>query len=237
MRLSTLRQKRLQFLVFSLVYALCSVLQPAFAQAYSGSPPGTLVTSSAASQIGYQMGGPGSVITTVQTKLQESVSVLDFGADPSGVNDSSAAFQAANLYATTYNKAIYVPSSTAGYKLTHSVKLTAVAIRGDTSNSQGGGTVINWRPLSPTDLLPAFNITGYQTQVSNLSVVGPTNYSVSTLVSAGVVTPSALPSYSAFSSGVAAFSVTGSGEAIFTNVNTLNVKVGLLLNNNVGHVT
>jgi hypothetical protein len=43
----------------------------------------------------FQQGLPSSVARTLQAKLQESVSVLDFGADPTGTNDSSAAFQAA----------------------------------------------------------------------------------------------------------------------------------------------
>ena len=38
---------------------------------------------------------PGTVARTVQSKLQESVSVLDFGADPTGVADSTTAIQAA----------------------------------------------------------------------------------------------------------------------------------------------
>ena len=43
----------------------------------------------------YTQGGTGSVARTVTNKLQESVSVLDFGADPTGVADSTTAIQAA----------------------------------------------------------------------------------------------------------------------------------------------
>ena len=43
----------------------------------------------------YTQGGTGSVARTVTNKLQESVSVVDFGADPTGVADSTAAIQAA----------------------------------------------------------------------------------------------------------------------------------------------
>jgi hypothetical protein len=44
-----------------------------------------------ASQIFYNEGGVNAVTTTVQAKLQETISVLDFGADPTGATDSSTA--------------------------------------------------------------------------------------------------------------------------------------------------
>jgi len=52
------------------------------------------------SQLGshYTQGGTGAVDRTTASKLQESVSVLDFGADPTGVADSTAAIQAAITY-------------------------------------------------------------------------------------------------------------------------------------------
>lgn len=40
----------------------------------------------------YTQGSTGSVARTVTNKLQESVSVVDFGADPTGVSDSTTAF-------------------------------------------------------------------------------------------------------------------------------------------------
>ena len=48
-----------------------------------------------AGSIGYTPSGTGAVATTVQAKLQQTVSVTDFGADPTGVADSTAAFNAA----------------------------------------------------------------------------------------------------------------------------------------------
>ena len=56
-----------------------------------------------ASQVVYNPAGTGAVSTTVQAKLRESVSVLDFGADPTGVADSTAAIQAAVTYAETFS--------------------------------------------------------------------------------------------------------------------------------------
>lgn len=51
--------------------------------------------SNGATLIGYIQGGTGSVARTTASKLQESVSVIDFGADPTGVTDSTTAIQAA----------------------------------------------------------------------------------------------------------------------------------------------
>ena len=47
------------------------------------------------SQLGshYNQGGTGAVDRTTASKLQESVSVLDFGADPTGATDSTTAIQ------------------------------------------------------------------------------------------------------------------------------------------------
>jgi hypothetical protein len=54
-----------------------------------------LALSSGSSTVGFLQAGTSAVPTTVQAKLRESVSVLDFGADPTGVANSTAAIQAA----------------------------------------------------------------------------------------------------------------------------------------------
>ena len=54
--------------------------------------PGTLAATTGASLIGFQQAGVGSVARTVQAKLREPISVLDFGADPTGVTPAGAAF-------------------------------------------------------------------------------------------------------------------------------------------------
>lgn len=48
-----------------------------------------------AAMVGYIQGGTGSIARTVEEKLHEVVSVLDFGADPTGIADSTAAFNRA----------------------------------------------------------------------------------------------------------------------------------------------
>jgi len=60
-------------------------------------------------QSGYKPAVPGAVASrTVESKLQETVSVQDFGADPTGKVDSLAAFNAARD-AVRGGGRIYVP--------------------------------------------------------------------------------------------------------------------------------
>jgi hypothetical protein len=73
------------------------------------------IGATTANLVTYTPAGTGAVATTVQDKLRESVSVLDFGADPTGVADSTAAFAAALVM----DKAVYVPTGT--YKATFTI--------------------------------------------------------------------------------------------------------------------
>ena len=57
-----------------------------------------LAATTGATLVGFQQTGAGSVARTVDAKEKESVSVLDFGADPTGVSDSTTAFNNAILY-------------------------------------------------------------------------------------------------------------------------------------------
>ena len=74
----------------------------------------TDVGTAAASAVTYNQGGTGAVNSTVQTKLQEVVSVKDFGAVGDGVTDDATAF--ANAWAASNPLAVFVPKGT--YKLT-----------------------------------------------------------------------------------------------------------------------
>ena len=68
----------------------------------------SLASSIGASLIGYNESGTNAVNRTVQSKLQEFVSVLDFGADPTGLTDSTTAFTNAQLA----SKNVYIPPGT-----------------------------------------------------------------------------------------------------------------------------
>ena len=103
--------------------------------ATTGKPEaGPLITQSIggtdAALVGYTPEGTGAVATTVQTKLRESVSVMDFGAVGNGVADDTTAFSLA--FAT--GKAVYVPR--ANYTIASNLTVTLATgqdfiLRGD----------------------------------------------------------------------------------------------------------
>ena len=76
-----------------------------------------------ASNILYDQGGIGAVESTVQKKLQESVSVKDFGAIGDGVTDDTAAINTAVTAAA--GKALFFPSGT--YLTTTGINYTATS--------------------------------------------------------------------------------------------------------------
>lgn len=67
----------------------------------------------------------GTPLRTTESKLRETVSVLDFEADPTGVSDSTAAFEAA----IAMNKTVFVPAGT--YLLNITIDQSDVEIVGD----------------------------------------------------------------------------------------------------------
>ena len=89
-----------------------------------------LAQSISALNVAYNEGGTGAVTTTVQAKLQQTVSVLDFGADPTGATDSQPAFQAAIAAGVTD---LLVPAGT--YRVNSSINIVSTdPIRNITGN-------------------------------------------------------------------------------------------------------
>lgn len=70
------------------------------------------------SAIGYLPAGTGAVVTDVQTKLHEFVSIKDFGAVGDGIVDDTAALQAARLHIELTGEALYFPSGVYKYTTT-----------------------------------------------------------------------------------------------------------------------
>lgn len=95
----------------------------------------SVIGQTGASVIGYQAAGAGAVVRSVKDKLGEFVSVKDFGAKGDGVNDDTAAIQAAinSLPLNTANAGILTPEGFANggavflpkgrYKVTATVNL------------------------------------------------------------------------------------------------------------------
>ncbi len=124
----------------------------------------TLAASGGAGLVGYSQGASGSVLRTLEAKAQESVSVLDFGADPTGVADSTAAFNAAAASAWQ----VIVPAGT--YKTTAAIVRPA----GVTFIGQGRQKTI----ITATGNYPVFQTIGTSTAsllgggVQNMTLFG-----------------------------------------------------------------
>lgn len=88
-----------------------------------------LLSASGSSLVGFIADGTGATYRTVQSKLRDTVSVLDFGADPTGATDSSAAFVAA----VATGRAVYVPKGT--YKASFDLP-TSQVIFGDSAKGE-----------------------------------------------------------------------------------------------------
>jgi hypothetical protein len=95
-----------------------------------------------ASQIIYDPPFTGAVSTTVEAKLEQTLSVLDFGADPTGSTDSTTAIQNAIDYAQSKNGGIILfPWGT--YKISSQINITKsnVMLQGYGANGiHDGGT-------------------------------------------------------------------------------------------------
>ena len=101
----------------------------------------------------------GAVNRPINEKLSETVSVLDFGADPTGVADNAAIFQSVFDLAFANNFEVYIPAGT--YKIASVLTLT--------TDAYGNGLVITGSGFKTTVL--SFTGTGFmqsnQTQVND----------------------------------------------------------------------
>jgi len=79
-------------------------------------------TTPTAAQVTYNEGATGAVTTTVQAKLQESISVKDFGAVGNGSADDTTAIQAAINSLSSTGGTVYFPAGT--YKVSSTLNIT-----------------------------------------------------------------------------------------------------------------
>jgi hypothetical protein len=81
--------------------------------------PAASISGLVSSLVSFTQDGVGATSRTVEGKLREIVSVLDFGADPTGVFDSTSAIQSA----INTGKRVYLPGGT--YKITSTFSSTS----------------------------------------------------------------------------------------------------------------
>lgn len=98
---------------------------------------------------GFIQAGTGAVQRTVESKLQDVVSVLDFGADPTGATNSAPAFQAALNSAVGTGLVLYVPhgtytiNATLNWPVDWPVQIVGDGIDSTVINYTGASSAIN----------------------------------------------------------------------------------------------
>lgn len=126
---------------------------------------GVLGTSAGSDWVGFLPAGATAVPRTEQSKLRESVSVLDFGAKGDGVTDDTAAIQAAADYCFANRCELYVPNPSVAYLLTSTIYIVNHSFVGD---APFGGTQTG-QFLCRTNIT-AFNIAGSRIRIENIGV-------------------------------------------------------------------
>lgn len=128
-----------------------------------------------ASVIAFTPTGTGSVATTTQAKLRESVSVKDFGAVGDGVADDTAEIQAAVTHAIASGYSVFMPAGT--YLITDSITCSSkTQIIGEhySMSATNNGTKISFAPTAAKDLFVLGSGAGFTDAYSfqNLYIVG-----------------------------------------------------------------
>lgn len=134
--------------------ALSAILGASAVPLANGGTNATTATG-AASQLQYQTSGTGAVSRTYQSKFSDTVSVLDFGADPTNTVASDTAFANWYAYLLATGSAGYIPKGT--YKMASQVTWDQKLIATTGVKIYGDGVQQSWFNMMTTTA-PAFSI-------------------------------------------------------------------------------
>lgn len=130
----------------------------------------SLATSGGSAFIGFLQLGKGSVPTNVQTKLREDVSVLDFGADPTGMTPCDTAINNAIASFSDGNGTVYFPPGT--YKV-----ISTITVSKNRIHLVGAGTYATTILFAPVANGSCFKLSAGTSVLYQGSICGMTFYS------------------------------------------------------------
>ena len=124
-----------------------------------------------AAKLRYIGSGAGATVRTVMAKLNDFTSVLDYGADPEGARDSSAAFQAA----IDHHAQIHIPAGT--FRIENQLVVPGSSVPNKGRRLYGAGfsnTVLQFRPKQPDQ--SCFVVRAGDCAFYGLQIEGPGNH-------------------------------------------------------------
>jgi len=136
-----------------------------------------LTGTTPATNVSYNQGGAGAIDSTAQVKLQETVSVKDFGAVGDGSTNDAAAFTAAN--SASGLSAVYVPAGT--YLITGTVTGNFFTF-GNVTISSGSVSSITQLSPSVTELSPGVGISPVTNSIFKTSTIASNNIVTTTIL-------------------------------------------------------